>query len=57
MEVGSQRHAPACSTPTKETWYALYRKLGGPPGPVWTDAENLAATGNYKRNTLSNIVT
>ena len=25
--------------------YPLYRRLGGPPGPVWTGAENLAPTG------------
>jgi len=25
--------------------YPLYRRLGRPPGPVWTGAENLASTG------------
>jgi hypothetical protein len=28
-----------------KTRYPLYRRLGGPPGPVWTSAENLAPTG------------
>jgi len=23
----------------------MYRRLGGPPGPVWTGAGNLASTG------------
>ena len=31
-------------TPRK-TWYPLYRRLGGHPGPVWTGAENLTPTG------------
>ena len=42
--VGGQRHAPAALTPGK-TRYPLYRRLGGPPGLVWTGAENLAPTG------------
>ena len=25
--------------------YPFYRRLGGPPGPVWTSAQNLAYTG------------
>jgi len=29
MEMGGQRHAPACFTPGKETRYPLYRRLGG----------------------------
>jgi hypothetical protein len=29
-------------TPGKETRYPLCRRLGGTPGPVWTDAENVA---------------
>jgi hypothetical protein len=36
---------PGHFTPGKETWYSLYRRLGGPPEPVWTGAENLAPTG------------
>jgi hypothetical protein len=36
---------PGHSLPPGKTWYPLYRRLGGPPGPVWTDAENLAPTG------------
>ena len=31
--------------PLLKTRYPLYRGLGGPPGPVWTGAENLATTG------------
>jgi hypothetical protein len=29
--------------PGKETRYQLCRRLGGPPRPVWTDAENVAS--------------
>jgi hypothetical protein len=39
--VGGQRHAPAALPPGK-TRCPLYRKLGGPLGPVWKNAENLA---------------
>jgi hypothetical protein len=35
---------PGRFTPGKETRYPLYRRLGGPQGPVWTTAENLAPT-------------
>ena len=41
MGVGSERHAPATLPPGK-TLYRLYSRLGGPLGPVWTGAENLA---------------
>jgi hypothetical protein len=41
MGVGGQRHAPAALPPGK-TLYPLYRRLGWPPGPVWTGAEKLA---------------
>ena len=44
MGGGGQRHAPVALPPGK-TRYPLNRKLGGPPGPVWTVAENLAPTG------------
>jgi len=43
MRVGGQRHAPAALPPGK-TRYPLYRRLGGPQGPVWTGAENLTPT-------------
>jgi hypothetical protein len=39
--VVGQRHAPAVLLPGK-TQYPLHRRLGGPPGPVWTGAGNLA---------------
>ena len=42
--VDGQHHAPAALPPWKNR-YPLYRRLGGPPGPVWTGAENLAPTG------------
>jgi hypothetical protein len=42
--MGDQRHAPA-ALPPGMTRYLLYRRLGGPTGPVWTGAENLAPTG------------
>ena len=44
MGVGGQCHAPAVLPPGK-TRYPLYRRLGGPRGPVRTGAENLAPTG------------
>ena len=44
MAVGVQRHAPAALPPEK-TRYPLYVRLDGAPGPVWTDAGNLAPTG------------
>ena len=31
--------------PPGKTRYPFYRRLGEPPGPVWTGAENLAPTG------------
>ena len=34
-----------CFTPGQETRCPLYRRLGGPPGSVWTGVENLALTG------------
>jgi hypothetical protein len=49
MGVGGECHAPASLRPGK-TWYPLYKRLGGPPGPVWTDAENLPSSGIDPRN-------
>jgi hypothetical protein len=43
-EGGWSTPRPGRFTPGKETRYPLYRRLGGPPGPVWTGAENLATT-------------
>jgi hypothetical protein len=43
-EVGGQRHALAALPPGK-TRYPLYRRMGGPPRPVWTAAEKLSPTG------------
>ena len=44
MEVNGQRRILAGLPPGKAK-YPLYRRLDGPPGPVWTGAENLAPTG------------
>ena len=41
MGVGGHCHAHA-SLPPGKTRYPFYRRLDGPPGPVWTGAENLA---------------
>jgi len=41
MVMGGQRHASAALLPGK-TQYQLHRRQGGPRGPVWTGAENLA---------------
>jgi hypothetical protein len=38
--VGGQCHAPAALPPGK-TRYPLYRRMGGPTGPVCMGAENL----------------
>lgn len=55
--VANATPPPAPPPGNRHSKYALYRKLGGPTGTVWTEAENLATTGNYKPNTVSNIVT
>jgi hypothetical protein len=39
--VGDQRHKPAASHPGKDTGYPLYRRVGGPQGPVWAATKNL----------------
>ena len=31
---------PGRSLPPGKTQYPLYRRLGGPPGPVWTDGKS-----------------
>jgi len=41
--VGGQRHTPAI-LPEGNTRYQLYRKLCGPPKPLWTGAENSPPT-------------
>jgi len=41
--MSDQRHDPVALTPGKAR-YTMYRRLDGPPGPVWTGAENLAHT-------------
>jgi len=48
MGMGGQHHAPAALPPGKIR-YPLYRRLGGPQGPVWTGAENLAPPGFNSR--------
>jgi hypothetical protein len=42
--VGSQRHAPAAFTSTKDP-VPILQEAGWAPGPVWIGAENLAPTG------------
>jgi len=44
MGVGGQPHAPAASTPGKDT-VPIVQEAGWVPGSVWTGAENLAPTG------------
>jgi len=48
MRVGGQCHSPAALPPEKNQ-YPLYRRSGGPPGPIWTGAENLSPTGIRSR--------
>jgi hypothetical protein len=50
LDYGTRRGEGSASRPGRplppgKTRYPLYRRLGGPPGPVWTGAENLAHTG------------
>ena len=46
IEGGEGSASRPCRTlPPGNTRYPLYRRLGGPQGPVWTGAENLAPTG------------
>jgi hypothetical protein len=40
---------PQPPLPPRKTRYPLYRRLGGPPEPVWIGAENLAPLGFYPR--------
>jgi len=42
--VSDKRCAPA-ALPPGMTWYPFCMALGGAPGPFWTGAENLGATG------------
>jgi hypothetical protein len=44
MVVSGLRHAPADFTPRKEL-VPIVQESGWAPGPVWTDAENLAPPG------------
>ena len=44
MRVGGQRHAPAALYPRKGDPVPIVQEAGWAPGPVWTDAENLAPT-------------
>jgi hypothetical protein len=44
MGVGGQRLGPA-ALPPGMTRHPFYRRLGGPPGPVWTGAENSLPPG------------
>jgi len=48
MGVGDQPHAPAASTHGKDP-VPIVQEAGWPPGPVWTDAENLFPTGIRSR--------
>ena len=41
MGVGGQRHAPAALPPGKDP-VPIVQEAGWAPGPVWTEAENLA---------------
>jgi len=42
--VSGQRHAPAALYPGKDL-VPIVQEAGWAPGPVWTDAENIATTG------------
>jgi hypothetical protein len=51
MNAGGQRQEPA-ALPRGKTRYPLYRRLGGPPGPIWTVAENLTPTQGFDPRTV-----
>jgi hypothetical protein len=44
MGVRGQRHAPVALSPERDP-VPIVQEAGWAPGPVWTDAENLAPTG------------
>jgi len=54
MEVGGQCHSLA-ALPQERLLYPLYRRLGWPPRPVWTGAENLAPPG-FDPQTIQPVV-
>ena len=54
MGVGGQHHTRAALSPGK-TQYPLYRRLGGPQGPVWTGAENLATPLGFDPRTAQPV--
>ena len=45
MFGGQRQSAVALPPPSERDAGTIYRRLGGPPGPVWKGAENLAPTG------------
>jgi hypothetical protein len=52
--VGGQRHEPVALLPG-ETRYALYRRLGGAPWPVWKGVENLAPPLEFNPRTVQPV--
>ena len=44
--MGGQPHDPTASTPGKDP-FPTVQEVGLAPGPVWTEAENLAPTGIF----------
>jgi hypothetical protein len=43
--VSGQQYAPGRTLPPGKTRYPFYRRLVGPPGTIWTGAENVASIG------------
>ena len=52
--VGGQRHTLVALPPGK-TRYPLYRRLGGPTGPVWTGAENFSFPLGFDPGTVQPV--
>ena len=46
---------PGRFTPGKETRYPLNRRLGGPPGPVWTGVGNLVPQSGFDPRTVQSV--
>ena len=54
MGVGGQHHAPAALPPGKDP-VPIVQEAGWAPGPVWTDAENLAPTPVFDPRTVQPV--
>ena len=54
MGVDGQHHAPAALPPRKDP-VLIVQEAGWAPGPVWTDAENLAPPPGFDPRTVQPV--